>query len=83
MTFSKEPYYMKDKSWYYHDEEKGIDVLTPEAPPEAVKSYKEFYDALNSQNEGGLEEIFQLIKKMRKENKTEQEIREAINKIQF
>lgn len=44
---TEEPYFMKDKRWYYFDEEEFCYKLTDEAPEEAVESYKEFYNLLN------------------------------------
>ena len=44
MEFGKEPYFMKNKEWYYYDEVDGTYKLTDKAPPEVVKSYKEFYE---------------------------------------
>lgn len=38
------PYFTTNTEWYYYDEDKGILRLTDKAPPEAVKSYEEFYD---------------------------------------
>lgn len=37
------PYFMENEEWYYHDEDKWRYYLTEKAPPEAVKSYHEFY----------------------------------------
>lgn len=45
--YQEKPYFMKNKDWYYFDNkdpERGI-KLTDKAPPEAVKSYEEFYKA--------------------------------------
>ena len=40
------PYFMKNKEWYYRDPNDGEYgyKLTDKAPPEAIKSYEEFYD---------------------------------------
>ncbi len=38
------PYFMTNEEWYYHDPEEWCYKLTDKAPPEAVKSYEEFYD---------------------------------------
>lgn len=38
------PYFMTNKEWFYHDEKDFCYKLTDKAPPEAVKSYNEFYD---------------------------------------
>lgn len=43
-----EPYFMKNKEWYYFDEEAFMYKLTDKAPKKAQESYKEFYDELNS-----------------------------------
>ena len=40
------PYFITNKKWYRFDNKKGIAVLTKDAPPEAVESYKQFYAAL-------------------------------------
>jgi hypothetical protein len=37
------PYFMTNKEWYYYDEVEEMFKLTDKAPPEAVKSYEEFY----------------------------------------
>ena len=44
MTQEK-PYFLTNKEWYYYDEEEYCWKLTEKAPPEAVKSYKEYYEA--------------------------------------
>lgn len=49
MTIDK-PYFMENKEWYYFDEEEFRYKLTPKAPEDAIKSYKDFYAALK-QNE--------------------------------
>lgn len=38
-----EPYFMKNKEWYYFDEEEFMYKLTDKATLRAKKSYKEFY----------------------------------------
>ncbi len=43
MEIGKEPYFMKNKDWYYYDEDEGILKLTDKAPLVAVKSYEEYY----------------------------------------
>lgn len=48
MMILEEPYFMTNESWYRFDEDKFKYVLTDEAPDEAVKSYKEFYELLES-----------------------------------
>lgn len=45
-----EPYFMKNKEWYYFDEKEFCYKLTDKAPEEAKKSYKEFYAELESQH---------------------------------
>ena len=37
------PYWWTNKEWYTYDPKKGHYVLTDKAPPEAVKSYEEYY----------------------------------------
>jgi len=44
----EKPYFMTNESWYRFDEDKFKYVLTDEAPDEAIKSYKEFYELLES-----------------------------------
>ena len=36
------PYFMKNKDWFYENDN-GYLCLTDVAPPEALKSYEEFY----------------------------------------
>lgn len=38
------PYFMKNKEWYYYDEQEEIYKLTDKAPLKAIESYKEFYE---------------------------------------
>ncbi len=38
-----EPYFLKNKLWYYYDEIEEIYKLTSLAPEKARKSYEEFY----------------------------------------
>jgi hypothetical protein len=45
-----EPYFMTNIEWYEFSDTKGKYVLTKKAPPKAVKSYKEFYKALEQDN---------------------------------
>lgn len=45
----EEPYFMKNKEWYYFDEEDFIYKLTDKAPEKAKESYKEYYDALDKE----------------------------------
>lgn len=47
MTTLREPYFMKNPDWYYHDEVEFKYKLTDKAPKEAIESYKEFYDSLD------------------------------------
>lgn len=44
-----EPYFMKNKEWYYFDEEEFMLKLTDKATPKAKKSYKKFYEELESE----------------------------------
>ncbi len=37
------PYFMTNEDWYYYDEDEFRYKLKDGAPPEAVKSYEEFY----------------------------------------
>jgi hypothetical protein len=43
-----QPYFLIDPLWYDYDDELDIYILTDEAPQEAIDSYNEFYDLLNS-----------------------------------
>lgn len=43
----EEPYFMKNKEWYYFDEEEFKYKLTDKATEEAIKSYKEYYDLIS------------------------------------
>lgn len=47
-TIDKEPYFMTNKEWYYHDLEEFRYKLTDKAPTKARESYKEFYRMLES-----------------------------------
>ena len=38
-----EPYFMKNKDWYYFDEDEFVYKLTDKATEEAKKSYAEYY----------------------------------------
>lgn len=38
-----EPYFMRNKDWYYFDEAEFRYKLTKKAPTKAVQSYDEFY----------------------------------------
>ena len=42
-----EPYFMKNKDWYYFDEKEFKYQLTDKAPDKAKESYKEFYSDFN------------------------------------
>lgn len=48
MTIPERPCFMTNKEWYYFDEEECMYKLTDKAPEKARKSYKEFYDLLES-----------------------------------
>lgn len=37
------PYFMKNKKWYYFDEENFCYKLTDRAPRKAIESYRKFY----------------------------------------
>lgn len=41
-----EPYWHKNKEWYYYDTKEMIFKLTDKAPPMAIISYNEFYKEL-------------------------------------
>lgn len=47
MEIAEEPYFMKNEEWYYYDVEEGVLKLTGKATPEAIKTYKKFYELLN------------------------------------
>lgn len=51
MTVGNEPYFLKNPDWYTFDEGECRYYLTDDAPPEAVKSYKEFYDLIERSDE--------------------------------
>ena len=42
-AYTEKPYFLKDPSWYYFDEDEVKYKLTDKAPEEARKSYEEFY----------------------------------------
>ncbi len=42
------PYFLSNPDWYVFNEEEFRYDLTDKAPPEAVQSYKEFYELLDS-----------------------------------
>ena len=48
MRIDKEPYFLINKDWYYYDDEEFYYKLTDKATKEAIESYKEFYDLLDS-----------------------------------
>lgn len=39
----EQPYFMKNKDWYYFDDEEFMYKLTEDAPKKAIDSYNEFY----------------------------------------
>ena len=43
-----EPYFMTNDDWFTISVEEGRYVLTEQAPPEAVESYRIFYKEINS-----------------------------------
>lgn len=45
----EEPFFMTNKDWYVFDKKLRRLVLTDEAPPKAIESYKEFYQELDNQ----------------------------------
>ena len=47
----EEPYFMKNKDWYYFDEEEFKYKLTDLATDKAKQSYKEFYETLEKRIE--------------------------------
>lgn len=49
---NKEPYFMSNEEWFYFDEKDFCYKLTDKAPEKAKESYKEFYDSLDSIEEG-------------------------------
>lgn len=49
MLIEKEPYFMKNKEWYYYVVKIGRYQLTDKAPKKAVESFKEFYRKLDYQ----------------------------------
>ena len=48
MVIDERPYFLSNKKWYYYDEEEFCYKLTDKATKEAIESYKEFYDLLDS-----------------------------------
>ena len=51
---SETPFYMTNNEWYYFDKENWCYRLTDKAPEEAIKSYNEFYEALNNRTVASL-----------------------------
>lgn len=47
--FLDEPYFMKSEKWYYFDGKDEKYKLTDDAPPKAIESYKQFYEALENE----------------------------------
>lgn len=52
MIVSEMPLFLTDKSWYTFDEKENKYQLTEQAPEEAKKSYKEFYELLERRFNG-------------------------------
>jgi hypothetical protein len=46
-----EPYFMKKDEWYYFDPDAFRYKLTKKAPPEAIKSYEDFYQKFEGVDE--------------------------------
>lgn len=44
----EQPYFMKNKEWYYLDEEELMYKLTDKAPKKAKESYEEYYEELEN-----------------------------------
>ena len=42
----QEPYFMKNKEWFYFDEDAFMYKLTEKAPEKAKESYEEYYKEL-------------------------------------
>lgn len=51
MLIPKEPYFMKNKDWYYYDVKTGKYKLTNKAPKKAIDSYNEYYKQLSKEND--------------------------------
>lgn len=45
---AEEPYFMKNKEWYYFDEIEFMYKLTQKAPKKAKESYEEYYEELEN-----------------------------------
>lgn len=79
----KQPYFMKNPEWYYHDEEEWKYKLTDKAPKEAVESYNQFYN--DDVDMGLYNSIMTEVEKdyredLRKQGKSEEQIEEIITK---
>ena len=69
------PFFMTNDAWYTYDDENEMWVLTDKAPPEAVKSYEEYYaegdehligfEKLINDPEGALAEFEETYKRLR------------------
>ena len=46
--------FLDNEEWYYHDPVEWRFKLTDKAPPEAVKSYEEFYRLIDEGREKGI-----------------------------
>ncbi|MDE7361742.1 MAG: hypothetical protein K2N38_07395 [Oscillospiraceae bacterium] len=53
------PYFMKNPDWYRTSGDEPGYVLTENAPPEAVKSYNEFYESNILVDENGDERLIE------------------------
>ena len=47
MLIVPQPYFMKNKDWYFFDKSTFTCKLTNKAPKKAIDSYNEFYKILN------------------------------------
>lgn len=47
------PYFLKNKNWFYYDEEEMKYKLKKDAPAEAIKSYNDYYRQIDAQYEDG------------------------------
>lgn len=45
-----EPYWHKNKEWYYYDAKERKFKLTDKAPEKAIQSYNQFYKELLKEN---------------------------------
>lgn len=52
------PYFMNNKDWYRFDDDEGVIVLTKDAPPEAIKSYEDFYKAIDQERNSAKSIVF-------------------------